>query len=491
MSLPLDSRLGTYVIVAPIGAGGMGEVYRARDTRLNRDVAIKVLPASVAGDPDRLARFEREAQAVAALSHANILAVYEFGAHEGQPFVVMELLQGQTLRERLAQGALPARKAIEVAIAIANGLMAAHGKQLIHRDLKPENVFLTNDGQIKILDFGLARSTVAPAGSGATQTIAQTDPGTVMGTVGYMAPEQVRGLVLDGRADLFSLGALLYEMLTGTRAFQRETAAETMTAILREDPPDLAMAKADLMPALGRIVHHALEKDPQERFQSARDVVFVLTALSGSTSALSGALAAAEPSAEARRTRVMAFAVSALLAVAAAIGGWWIAGRDQPSQVVRLSVTPPDRHLRFGGSGFGGNVEPHFAMAPDGQSIVYAAHWWRSGSIPIATRSREPPRWWWMTWRWLKCLGRPPTTPRGAATSRTPRGHTSLSHGCSGWRVMAACWRKWTSPVGTSPSAWPRTAAAWRWRSRTVRWKTKNRPACCRSMTSGGGRAAG
>ena len=245
----IGQRLGSFEIVAKLGEGGMGEVYRARDTRLQRDVAIKVLPAAFAADADRRARFEREAQTVATLSHPNIVGIFDTGVHDSQLFVVMELLEGETLRERLATGALPVRKAIEYGVQIARGLAAAHAKGLIHRDLKPENIFLLTDGQVKILDFGLARQTMsAGAGSGASETVAaMTDPGTVMGTVGYMAPEQVRGGAVDARTDLFAFGAVLYEMLSGQRAFQRDTAAETMTAILREDPPELSTSKTDLV----------------------------------------------------------------------------------------------------------------------------------------------------------------------------------------------------------------------------------------------------
>src|SRR6185295_19183533 len=220
MTLSTGTRLGPYEIIAPLGAGGMGEVYRARDRRLDRDVAIKVLPGSVAGDPERRARFEREAKAVAALSHPNILAIHDFGVRDGASFAVMELLQGETLRERLTSGAIPVRKATDIGIQIARGLGATHDKNLIHRDLKPENLFLLADGQVKILDFGLARAGAGPdSGSGSTETVAaMTDPGTVMGTVGYMAPEQVRGQTVDARADLFAFGAVLYEMISGQRA---------------------------------------------------------------------------------------------------------------------------------------------------------------------------------------------------------------------------------------------------------------------------------
>ena len=278
MSLAPGTRLGPYEITGRIGAGGMGEVYKARDTRLEGIVAIKVLPAAFIVDPDRRARFEREAQAIAALSHPNILAIHDTGVHGGQMFVVTELLEGETLRDRLHVGGVPVRKAIEWAVQIARALAAAHEKAIVHRDLKPENIVLLADGQVKLIDFGLAKAQV---NRGDLETMPGTEPGIVMGTVGYMAPEQVRGLTVDARADLFALGAVLYEMLSGRPAFKRDTAADTMTAVLNEDPPTLT-AQTDASPALLRVVHHALEKSPNERFQSARDFGFALDALSGS-----------------------------------------------------------------------------------------------------------------------------------------------------------------------------------------------------------------
>jgi eukaryotic-like serine/threonine-protein kinase len=231
----IGQRVGPYEVVAKLGAGGMGEVYRAHDARLHRDVAIKVLPPSFAADPERRTRFEREAQAIAALSHPNVIAVFDIGTHDDQIYVVTELLEGETLRQRLGTGhPLPMRKAIDIAVQMARGLAAAHDKHLIHRDLKPENIFLVDDGRAKILDFGLARQ--MPSASGASETIAvATGEGIVMGTVGYMAPEQVRGQPIDARADVFAFGCVLFEMLTGQRAFRRDTAAETMTAILHDD----------------------------------------------------------------------------------------------------------------------------------------------------------------------------------------------------------------------------------------------------------------
>ena len=379
MPLSPGARLGPYDIVAPIGAGGMGEVYRARDARLGRDVAIKVIPASVATDPDRLGRFEREAQAAASLSHPNIVSVFEFGTHDNQPFVVMELLEGETLRQRLAatpaergsdatkHAGLPVRKAIEYAVQIARGLAAAHDKGLVHRDLKPENIFLLDDGHVKILDFGLARAAASQESSGATATVAAlTDPGVVLGTIGYMAPEQVRGRAVDARADLFAFGAVLYEMLTGGRAFQRDTPADTMTAILKEDPPDLTVVRADLPPALDRIVRHCLEKNPAERFQSARDVAFALDALSGS--AATTVIAAQIPSGATERprgrvsARELATWVLAIAGIAAAGLLWWRWPAAPPAPAFARFSLPIDSSQS--------SLSVTVAAAPNGQSFV-------------------------------------------------------------------------------------------------------------------------
>ncbi len=280
MSLAPGTRLGPYEIVGAIGAGGMGEVYRARDARLGRDVAIKILPEGFATDPDRLARFEREGRAVAALSHPNILAIYDFGREGVTAYAVMELLEGQTLRDRLAQGALPPREVIACATQIAHGLAAAHDKGIAHRDLKPENLFVAADGRVKILDFGLAKL-LDPGGD--QMTGAGTSVGSVMGTVGYMAPEQVRGQTVDHRADIFALGAVLHEMLSGSSPFHADSAADTMSATLNADPPDLDQLGTGVPPALARIVQRCLEKRPEARFQSAHDLAFALES-SGSRS---------------------------------------------------------------------------------------------------------------------------------------------------------------------------------------------------------------
>ncbi|MBE0566483.1 MAG: protein kinase [Krumholzibacteria bacterium] len=300
-------RIAQYEIKDRIGAGGMGEVFAARDTNLDRDVAVKVLPGELADNPSRLARLEREAKAIAALSHPNILAVYDFGTDaDGTAYVVTELLTGETLRERLAGSPLPVRKATDYGRQIARGLAAAHDRGIVHRDLKPENLFLTHEGRVKILDFGLATAAAArsdsPSDIGATIDLDSgtklTAPGAVLGTVDYMSPEQVRGQPTDARADIFSFGTVLYELVSGRKPFQRETGAETMTAILREDPADLATSGRDLPPALVAIIRRCLEKRPGERFHSAHDLAFSLEALSGSTVASGSAIASGPGSAQ-------------------------------------------------------------------------------------------------------------------------------------------------------------------------------------------------
>jgi serine/threonine protein kinase len=280
-TVAVGMQLGPYEIRAALGAGGMGEVFRARDVRLDREVAVKVLTEQLAHDPHHLARFEREVRAVAALSHPNILAIYDCGTEQGLYFAVMELLEGETLRCRLDRTALAWRKAVEIGVAVAEGLAAAHAKRIIHRDLKPENLFLTTEGCVKILDFGLARlnqeaSTKVETGSGHP---ALTDSGMVVGTVGYMSPEQVRCQPADARSDVFSLGCVLYEMVTGRRAFARDTGAETMTAILHEEPPSLADSGKRIPLEVERVIRRCLEKQPAARFHSAHDLAFALSVL--------------------------------------------------------------------------------------------------------------------------------------------------------------------------------------------------------------------
>jgi eukaryotic-like serine/threonine-protein kinase len=321
MTLAAGTKLDGYEVLGPLGAGGMGEVYRARDTVLKREVAIKVLPLFVSQDPDRLRRFEQEAQATAALNHPNILAVYRCGTYQGAPYLVSELLDGGTLGQQLGRGPLPIRKAIDYGIQIARGLAAAQGKGIVHRDLKPENIFITRDGQAKILDFGLAKLTQdkSRGADGAAVTLQEhTDPGRVLGTVGYMSPEQVRGEAADHRADIFAFGAILYEMLTGKRAFRKPTAAETMTAILNEEPPGISQIVPSAPPALLRIVNRCLEKDPEQRFHSASDLAFALEALSASSSS---SIAAIDQGSGSRWERIVV--TGAVVGLAAALVTWW------------------------------------------------------------------------------------------------------------------------------------------------------------------------
>ena len=369
MTLSGGSKLGPYEIVAPLGAGGMGEVYRARDSKLDRDVAVKVLPTHLNESPDALLRFEREAKAVASLSHPNILAIHDFGTHDGRAYAVTELLEGETLRERLRGGALPVRKAIENGAQMARGLGAAHEKGIVHRDLKPENVFLTSDGRVKILDFGLARSgaTAGGADTSSPTVTRHTDPGTVLGTAGYMSPEQVRGKDVDHRSDLFSLGCVLHEMLTGSRAFGRETAAETMTAILKEDPPEMVDSGVSVSPSLERLVRHCLEKRPEERFQSARDVAFDLETIM-TPSDRSGASPGGATRDRGPRSRGARLAI-AIAALGTALGlGAWLGRRA--GVVVRTAGEPSFARLTF-------NQGTVWAarFAPDGKTVVYSAAW--------------------------------------------------------------------------------------------------------------------
>jgi len=367
MGLNAGTLLGPYRILSPIGAGGMGEVYRARDSKLDRDVAVKVLPQHLASDADALARFEREAKAVAALSHPNILAIHDFGRVPGSgvSYAVMELLEGATLRERLASGPLPPKKVVQIGVDIAQGLAAAHARGLVHRDLKPENVFVTTDGRVKILDFGLARPiAVAGVETNSPTALRQTDPGTVLGTVGYMSPEQVKGQPADHRSDVFSLGCVLYELATGRRAFQRDTAAETMTAILREDVPDMARDGHTAPAAIEPIIRHCLEKQPDERFQSARDLAFALQTLSGATTS-SGKHAPVDDPATVvtRRIPIGAIAGGAVLLIAAA----FFAGRTWGG-----SATSESAPLSFQQLTDDAGVETDPAISPDGVSVAFA-----------------------------------------------------------------------------------------------------------------------
>ncbi len=372
MALQTGSRLGSYEVRGSLGAGGMGEVYRAWDARLGREVAVKVLPPSAAGEPDRLRRFELEARAAGALNHPNVLAVYDVGAHESSPYIVSELLDGDTLRGRIRAGGLTPRKAVELAVQVARGLSAAHQRGIVHRDLKPENVFVTRDGHVKILDFGLAKlsdeARSDPEGETATH---ETRPGVVLGTVPYLSPEQVRGLPADARSDIFALGAVLYEMLARRRAFVGETTSEIQTAILREEPPELATIDSRIPPALDRIARRCLEKRPEDRFESARDVAFALEAV-GSTGA------PATVDAVRRRRRVAGWMAALLVSLAAGAGLLAIRGRPTPP--------PAYTQLTFRR---GAILSARFSH--DGQTVVYSAAWHGRPAQVYATRvgSRE------------------------------------------------------------------------------------------------------
>ncbi|MGB0117213.1 MAG: protein kinase [Terriglobales bacterium] len=379
MAFTSGTKLGPYEIIAPIGAGGMGEVYRARDTRLGREVALKVLPESFSRDADRLRRFEQEARAVAALNHPNILAIHDIGEDSGSPFIVSELLEGSSLRAELEHGPLSARKASDYAAQIAQGLAAAHDKNIVHRDLKPENIFLTKEGRVKILDFGLAKlapDARNPKGDGLTLTSSPTEAGMVLGTTGYMAPEQVRGAAVDSRTDIFAFGAVLYEMISGQRAFRRDTAAETMTAILKEDPPELGEMDHPVSPGLERIVRRCLEKQPEQRFQSAKDLAFALEALSGTTSKTAANVAIAG---DARKPRWPAYVAAAAvfgLAAGAAIA-WYL----------RPAPAPPPTFTRV--SYHRGEVL-RGRFAPDTKTVLYSARFGAAAPDTYSVREDYP-----------------------------------------------------------------------------------------------------
>ncbi len=370
----------------------MGEVYRARDTRLGRDVAIKVLPSTLSVDRDRLHRFEQEACAAGALNHPNILIVHDIGTHDGSPYVVSELLEGETLRQRLgahsrdavlgsalgdpapqaSSGSLPQRKAVDYALQIAHGLAAAHEKGIVHRDLKPENIFITNDGRVKILDFGLAKLTQAEGSHPQTDIPTRrvdTDPGVVMGTVGYMSPEQVRGRTVDHRSDIFAFGAILYEMLSGRPAFHRDSTADTISAILKEDPPDLTETNKNIAPALTRVVYHCLEKNPEERFHSASDLAFAIQALSGSAAVSGQTVAMAAQLAPPGLGKFLPWIIAAVLALALlatlpfAISSFLRA--PTRGDVIRSSILPPE-NANF-------TAIYLFAISPDGLRLAFVA----------------------------------------------------------------------------------------------------------------------
>ena len=373
-ALPAGTRLGPYEILAPLGAGGMGDVYRARDTRLGRDVALKTLPPEFAADPERLSRFDLEARAVGALSDPHVVAIYDVGVHEGTPFVVFELVEGDTLRRRLEPGALPVATALDLAIQVARGLAAAHERGIVHRDLKPENIVVARGGRVKILDFGLAkRMTGEPAG-GDTASIgaALTSPGSVYGTVGYMAPEQIRDQAIDGRTDLFALGAILYEMLSGHRAFPGATPADVQAAILSTEPGPLPDA-ARLVPGLERVVRRTLEKDPSARPQNARDLAFDLELLASAGPAAVTGLAV-----QPRRNR--SIFLSAGLGVAAAVAlGWALThAGSKASEVQYERVT------------FRNGVIHEARFTPDAHTIVYSAEWDGDSSNVYTAQAGSP-----------------------------------------------------------------------------------------------------
>jgi eukaryotic-like serine/threonine-protein kinase len=360
MALEVGTKLGPYELTAPLGSGGMGEVYRARDLRLHREVAIKILPASFSSDVQRLRRFEQEAQAAATLNHPNILAVYDVGTETNCPYIVSELLNGETLRERLRDTPLPIRKTIDYAAQIARGLAAAHEKGIVHRDLKPENIFITEDGRVKILDFGLAKLT-RPETSSDGQLLTQgvdSDVGTVLGTVGYMSPEQVRGKPADARSDLFSLGAILYEMLSGKRAFKGESAIDTMSAIVKEEPPELTESNRNIPPALEAVARHCLEKNPSERFQSARDVAFDLEMVSAASSGSKVML-----SQRSKRAWLLP-AMLIVIAISLFTGAYFVG---------RRAVTPAQPEFQRLTFQHGAVRAARFA--PDGQTVMYGAQW--------------------------------------------------------------------------------------------------------------------
>jgi len=366
-TLTPGTKLGEYEVKSLLGSGGMGEVYRARDLRLGRDVAIKVLPSFLSADSERLRRFEQEARAAAALNHPNILAVHQMGTYNGAPYLVSELLEGETLRELIRRGRLPVRKVIDYGVQIARGLAAAHEKGIVHRDLKPENLFVTKDGRLKILDFGLAKLTQSQSSfEHATPKLTEkTEAGVVMGTVGYMAPEQVRGEAADHRADIFAFGAILYEMLAGKRAFQKPTSPETMTAILNEDPPGISQVTTNIPPAMQRVAHRCLEKNPEQRFQSASDLAFALDALSETSS--SGAVYPRKDTGgfAAIREYRLRLAVS-LVVVGLLFGAVLYATSGLRSKNVSQARTP---HTQFTFSGDA--YEP--AISLDGLFVAYAS----------------------------------------------------------------------------------------------------------------------
>ena len=377
MTLPTGTKLGRYEIRSKIGEGGMGEVYLARDAQLGRDVAVKVLPSAYSIDKDRLHRFEQEACAASALNHPSIIVIHDIGTHDGAPYIVSELLEGETLRSRIGGTALGQRRAVDYALQIAQGLAAAHEKGIVHRDLKPENIFITKDGRIKILDFGVAKLTQPDRNQSQTDIPTRrvdTDPGVVIGTAGYMSPEQVRGKGVDHRSDIFSLGAILYELLSGRRAFQGESAADTMSAILKEDPPELTETNKTISPALERLVNHCLEKNPEARFHSARDLAFALEAVSAPSgsgpttnigSQTDAGLAQTSPSLVESVRNHAAWIIAALALILAITFAVLYFRQPQSTavRVMRASILPPE----------GSPILRSVAVSPDGTRVVFVA----------------------------------------------------------------------------------------------------------------------
>jgi serine/threonine protein kinase len=376
MSLPLGTRFGPYEILTPLGSGGMGEVYRARDTRLRREVAIKIISSSLSTDREHLARFEQEARTAGSLNHPNILAIFDIGAHDGLPYLVSELLEGQTLRDRLNEAALSLRKTIDYALQVARGLAAAHEKGIVHRDLKPENIFITRDGRVKILDFGLAKLTHHQHLNdieAETPTLqVRTGEGVIVGTVSYMSPEQVRGDAVDHRSDIFSFGSTLYEMLARKRAFSGDSAVETMNAILKEDPPELGLPGRVSTPSVAPIVRHCLEKSPEERFQSAHDLAFdleMLSEISGATQ-----VAGSRP-----RSTWLRWVVPGVLLIVAALSAYFVGKKTE------TKPTPFYHQLTFRR----GTVRSA-RFAPDGRTVIYSAAWNGNPLDIFSTRVESP-----------------------------------------------------------------------------------------------------
>ncbi|HEY6146436.1 MAG TPA: protein kinase, partial [Thermoanaerobaculia bacterium] len=384
MTLTAGTRLGPYEILSPLGAGGMGEVYRARDSRLGRDVALKVLPEDVSANRSRVSRFEQEARSASALNHPNIVTIHDVGESGAVSYIAMELVDGRTLRELSVSEPMPFRRAIGIAVQIAEGLAKAHAAGIVHRDLKPENLMVSKDGFVKILDFGLAKLTdPEPGQQSAAPTLArpETHPGTVMGTVGYMSPEQASGRPVDYRSDQFSLGSILYETVSGTKAFERKTAAETMSAIIRDEPEPLARLRPDVAPPLRWIIERCLAKDPEERYASTRDLARELAGVRDHISEISGGVEAAAGAKAPRGRRLWPLAAGAVL-LAAGIAAGVLATKALSKPAAQA---PLFRRLTFRRGGIA-----NARFAPDGRTVVYAARWGGESNKLFLTRSDSP-----------------------------------------------------------------------------------------------------